>query len=289
MSPNGALSHGALANGALSNGELWNWSSPVWLVAAGVLVAYAVTLRQSQRRWGVLTAALVLFVLAYVSPLGVLADGYLFSAHMAQHLLVLLVVPLLLLLSLPREKVERWFASATTDRLGCWLANPVTSWLGGVGAMWFWHVPTFCTAATLNPWLGAVRDLSFLVAGTAFWWPIFAPAARYRLPPLTGILYLFSACLGCTLLGIYITFTTISVCPAFANPADRLGIVNMLYDAGFTPSVDQNLGGLLMWVPPCTLYVVVIIALLCRWYAELEPATERPVTAPYQPVSEAKS
>jgi hypothetical protein len=80
------------------------------------------------------------------------------------------------------------------------------------------------------------------------------------------------------LLGIYITFTTISVCPAFANPADRIGIVNRLYNAGFTPSVDQQLGGLLMWVPPCLMYVVAIMGLLSRWYgASLRTISSQPV------------
>ena len=90
-------------------------------------------------------------------------------------------------------------------------------------------------------------------------------------PKSAGVTYLFSACFACTLLGIYITFTPLAVCPVFANPVDRLGIMNQLYNVGMTPRVDQNLGGLLMWVPPCSLYVVAIISLLCRWYAELPP------------------
>jgi putative membrane protein len=80
--------------------------------------------------------------------------------------------------------------------------------------------------------------------------------------------------LGCTLLGIYITFTTVSVCPAFVSPVDRLGVMNALHSAGFTPTLDQHLGGLLMWVPPCTLYVSAIISLLCRWYGTMDDPPE---------------
>jgi len=143
--------------------------------------------------------------------------------------------------------------------------------------MWVWHVPVFCSASTENAALGAFRDTTFVLAGLTFWWPIYAPVERFRLPPLPGIVYLFSACLGCTLLGVYITFTTISVCPAFAQPVDHGGVLATLYRAGYSPGADQHLGGLLMWVPPCTLYVCAIISMLRRWYFELE---ERHVTRP---------
>jgi cytochrome c oxidase assembly factor CtaG len=255
----------------MSNLALWNWVSPVWLVAAAILAAYFVCFRGTARKQIVLLfGGLALLVLAFVSPIGVLAAGYLFSAHMVQHLLLLLVIPLLFLLSLPSDRVSPWFDRPVLDRLGQWLAIPVVGWVCGVGAMWLWHLPSLCSVSTQSALLGGLRDSSFVTAGLMFWWPIYAPVGRYRVQPLSGIAYLFSACLGCTLLGIYITFTTITVCPAFANPVDRLGILSRLYDAGLTPGVDQHLGGLLMWVPPCMLYVSASISLLCRWYAVMD-------------------
>lgn len=258
----------------MSNSELWNWTSPAWFVALAILSAYLFAFRGAQRRrvW-VLAIGLALFVLAFVSPLGNLSDGYLFSAHMVQHLLMLLVVPLCFMLSLPAQKSKARFTSTLHNGGVPWLPLVIAAWVGGVGAMWFWHVPTLCSASTQSQSLGAVRDTSFIVAGMAFWLPIYAPVQQFRLPPLSGILYLFTACLGCTLLGIYITFTSITVCPAFANNVDRLGIMNGLHEMGLTPTVDQNLGGLLMWVPPCTLYVAAIISLLCRWYTTEEEAS----------------
>ena len=79
-------------------------------------------------------------------------------------------------------------------------------------------------------------------------------------------MYLFSGCLGCTLLGIFLTFTTKTVCPAYATFGDPLAIRPSLLAMGLTPSVDQQLGGLLMWVPACTIYLSSIIAVLRRWY-----------------------
>jgi cytochrome c oxidase assembly factor CtaG len=264
-------------------GPLWNWGSPVWLVVAALLIAYLLAFgSRSLPRLGVLAIGLGLWVLAYVSPVGVLADGYLFSAHMVQHLLLLLVIPLCLTLSLPPLPAELQSEPDAMERVARWMAVPVVAWVLGVGAMWFWHVPSLCNASTQNGTLGLIRDASFIAAGLAFWSPIYSRFPQHRMRPLDGIAYLFSACLGCTLLGIYLTFTTLSVCPAFASPVDRISILNRLYDAGLTPGIDQHIGGLLMWVPPCTLYVCVIVSLLCRWYTGVESI--HPVQ-PVQPVA----
>ncbi|WP_417396756.1 cytochrome c oxidase assembly protein [Gimesia chilikensis] len=252
--------------------ELWKWNSPIWLLVLALTGLYLVCLRgQSGKQIACFALALLTLALAYVSPIGVLSDGYLFSAHVIQHLALLLIVPLLLLLSLPSSAMETLFQNPLLNRIGHVLAVPFLGWLSGLGVMWFWHIPSFCSASTESYSLGIVRDATFLLAGLAFWWPIFSPVKRFHLPSAQAVLYLFSACLGCTLLGIYITFTVISVCPAFANPVDRIGILNMLYDQGLTPATDQKLGGLLMWVPPCSLYVTAIMVTLRRWYADMEP------------------
>lgn len=250
--------------------ELWKWNSPIWLLVLALTGLFWPALRKATGiQIACFVAAMFTLVMAYISPIGVLSDGYLFSAHVIQHLILLLIVPLLLLLSLPEQAMETLFQRPFLNRVGHVLAVPFLGWLSGLGVMWFWHIPSFCSASTESYSLGIVRDATFLLAGLAFWWPIFSPVKRYHLPSSQSVIYLFSACLGCTLLGIYITFTIISVCPAFANPVDRLGILNMLYDQGLTPAMDQKLGGLLMWVPPCSLYVSAIMVVLKRWYADM--------------------
>jgi len=247
---------------------LWNWWSPVWLVVVVIAIAYGRIFGwKSAARTAWLTTGLAVLVFAFVSPLGVLADGFLFSAHMIQHLLLLLVVPLCLVLSLPMPESGAWPRFSATGGLRQRLSKPAFGWLLGLGAMWFWHVPAFCNAATESYGLGVLRSASFLLAGIVFWWPIYSPSKVSRLPAGNAVVYLFSACLGCTLLGIYITFTTITVCPAFVSPEQRLAMMIALNDAGMTSSVDQQLGGLLMWVPPCSLYILAILSVLCRWYS----------------------
>jgi putative membrane protein len=223
--------------------------------------------------------ALVIFLFTLSSPLDTLADGYLFSAHMLQHLLLLLVIPPLVLLALPRRPDSANGTSAFSIHPSYFPARTLLCWLCGVGAMWFWHVPTLCNAATASPLIRSVQTVSLLALGTMFWLPILAPNARRRLSPLTGVLYLFTACVGCTLLGILITFAPVSVCSIYMHPVDRWGILPLIrQDWGLTPSVDQQVGGLLMWVPACFIYLCAILSLLVHWYtaAESEPQPTPP-------------
>ncbi|WP_299462631.1 cytochrome c oxidase assembly protein [uncultured Gimesia sp.] len=269
---------------------LWKWSSPVWLLVLSLVGLYIIFHHRALGKRIVFFAfAMFALALAYVSPIGVLSDGYLFSAHVIQHLILLLIVPLFLLLSLSESETEALFRHPFMNRLGSVMAVPFVGWLSGLGVMWFWHVPSFCNASTENYALGVFRDATFLLAGLAFWWPIFSPLKRFHLSSSLAVIYLFSACLGCTLLGIYITFTVISVCPAFANPVDRLGIMHFLYDQGMTPATDQRLGGLLMWVPPCSLYVCAIMVVLKRWYAEMDQLTSPQTAGTTSSLREAQS
>jgi cytochrome c oxidase assembly factor CtaG len=294
----------------------WEWNPAVLALSLGALVAYGQVTRF--RRAGpsaYFVTAVVLFYLTLASPIDVLADGLLFSAHMLQHLLLLLVTPALLLLGWPESarsavvsptaaRVPRRTSDSFGEtpkvagntpalpgikhhqretgagpRLGL---HPFACWLAGLGAMWIWHERTLCNAATTNPAVRDVQIVSLILLGAMFWGPILHRRPARRLPPLLGVAYLFSACVGCTILGILITFAPLGVvCPVYMNPVDRLGLLPLIrQDWGMTPAVDQQVGGLMMWVPACGIYLSGVLALLARWYrsnAASEPGAE---TAP---------
>jgi cytochrome c oxidase assembly factor CtaG len=214
-----------------------------------------------------LAAAIGLFFLTLASPLNALAVDDLFSAHMLQHLLLLLVVPLLLVLALPETREGDPDVRPSRFRL-----PPLVAWLAGLSAMWVWHVPVLCDAATRNSAVRSLQIASLLVLGALFWWPLFGPRRQRRLAPLTAVVYLFGACLGCSLLGILITFAPLGeVCSSYLAPPDSLGLLPLIRrDWGFTPKVDQQVGGLLMWVPGCGLYLGGVIVMLARWYRAAE-------------------
>jgi putative membrane protein len=219
-----------------------------------------------------LAVALLLLVLALMSPIGELADGYLFSAHMLQHLLLVLIVPPLALIGLgPVPQARRMGLG------GRLLARPLVAWGLGVGAMWLWHERTLCDAASHSALVHRLQELSLLAMGTAFWWPILAPREEARLEPLPAALYLFTACVACTLLGILITFSPVEVCSVYAHPVDRLGVMTLLRDGwGMTAQKDQQVGGLLMWVPACLVYGIGILGVLGRLFREDEAGGDAP-------------
>lgn len=236
----------------------WNWNPLVLAGCAATAFTYRVAFGRRPLRWRWLVAAIAIVLVALVSPLNALAAGVLFSAHMTQHLLLLLIAPALALLALPES-------SSRAGTRGLRIV-PALGWATGIGSMWLWHVPAFCDAAAASALVHAAQTLSLLAAGLLFWWPILAPEERWRLTPAAGIVYLFTACVACTALGILLTLTPIEVCPAFGPAAPHSARWAALREAvGFER--DRQFGGLLMWVPMCAVYVGAILLELNRWFA----------------------
>src|SRR3954462_14295320 len=102
----------------------WTWNASVLVLSAVVCLGYFLAFGQRGRSL-YFVGALIVFLLALVSPFSALANGYLFSAHMAQHILLVLIVPALLLLSLPR--------SFSVPSSLPYLTYPLVGWIAGVG------------------------------------------------------------------------------------------------------------------------------------------------------------
>ncbi len=265
----------------MTTGELlltaWQSDVFVYAVAAAGVVAYAARMQWKltlRALWLALAAAV--FLLAFVSPIGVLARGYLFSAHMLQHLLLVLVIPPLVLSALRTGSKEAPNstgapgAAGTAGTAGAPGARRfVLPWLAGVSAMWLWHAPTLCDAASNSIGVQRLQTVSLLIMGCAFFWPIVGPRTARRLPPFGAMVYLFAACVACTLLGILVTFSPVEVCSIYAHPVDGLGAMPLLRDGwGLTAKADQEIGGLLMWVPGCFAYAGGMLAMFARYHRE---------------------
>jgi cytochrome c oxidase assembly factor CtaG len=274
----------------------WHAHPSVLIGCAALALGYAAATRLRQRRAALsfLAGALVL-ALALLSPLHTLGERYLFSAHMVQHLLLLQAVPPLLLLGLPEQagkdvyhqdtktprtfKDNRFFVSwclggySRIIEIGCAFAvaaeqvlgRPSIAWLLGVGTMWLWHAPGLYNATLAHQNVHIVEHLTFLATAVIFWWPLLGPARR--LAPLGAAVYLFAAMAASSVLGIILTFAPPGLYPAYLQPIDELGILPLLRQGwGLTPAADQQLGGLLMWVPGNLAYLGALIAMLARWY-----------------------
>lgn len=246
----------------------WTLDLSIVIGCIALLAGYAAWVRPGWPRRGwcfVLGVALLFFALA--SPLEVMGDTYLFSAHMLQHLFLLLVVPPLLLLGLPAEPVEQLLQRPAVDRLEHILGYPPVAWTIGVLTIWVWHWPALYNLTLLNEQVHIFEHLLFLVTATIFWWPVLNPVMERRIKPLGTIPYLFGAAVASSALGILLTFAEPGLYPAYIFPYDRLGILAQLRgDWGLTLAVDQQIGGLLMWVPGSLVYLFAILGGLARWY-----------------------
>lgn len=289
--------------GVVSTAQLllrtWDWEPSVLAGCAALLAGYALSWRcglgekgvagpdiageehQDRRsanshagftplRGAVFLSGVLVLLIALVSPLDTLGDTYLFSAHMAQHLLLVEIVPPLLLIGVP-PALFAWLLRcqplATVERM---LGRPGVAWPVGVVTLWAWHAPGLYEAALRHGGIHLLQHLSFLVAWTIFWWPVIAPLGeRRRLSSWAAVGYLLLGSLASSILGILLTFSPPAIYPAYLHPVDRLGVLPLIWGQwGLTPAVDQRLGGGMMWMLGGVFFLLAILGTYARWSVE---------------------
>lgn len=229
----------------------WHPDIPALLLTIVLIAGFYRVTKFKQRKNNLLFTVVILFFLMLLcSPLHFLAMHTYFSAHMVIHVMLLLVFGPLLVLSL------NGIMHPSLNRLSRFLKKRIwLAWLIGVGIMWLWHVPALfdMTMGHHNKLLSIfplLQTCSLLLAGMLFSWPLLGPVEELHMHPLAGIIYLFTACASCSLLGLLITFA----------PAGTY--------AYYPPNVtDQQAAGLIMWVPCCFVYLSGCLWLLYRWFA----------------------
>jgi cytochrome c oxidase assembly factor CtaG len=210
-------------------------------------------------------------LLALVSPIDTLGDEYLFSAHMLQHLMLILAVPPLLLLGITPNFVRKVLEYQTLCAIERVLGNGVVAWTVGVTTLTLWHLPVLFDAALNNEYVHILEHLCFMVSATIFWWPVLASLPECRLSPLGTQLYLLGGAIANGLLGIWLTFLPAAIYTPYLNPGDSLGIVQLLRSQwGITPVVDQQTGGLLMWIGGGFVFVTIMVTMFLRWFSSTE-------------------
>lgn len=184
-------------------------------------------------------------LLALVSPLDVLSDDYLFSAHMLQHLLLVLVVPPLLLSGLPVEGLRRALRVPVLARVERALSVRPLAWIVGIGTLAVWHLPTLYNAALGDEDVHVVEHLCFLVSATIFWWPIFTPLPERRPRLVSALVYVLLGAYANALIGMVLFAAPIGIYPAYLHPDDPLHVLPLIRSL-FTPAEDERFGAALM-------------------------------------------
>ncbi len=207
-------------------------------------------------------------VAALVSPLDALS-AQLASAHMVQHMLLMTVAAPLLVLGSPAVVIlsgvpepYRGALGRAWRRLdGDWLWHPVAVWVALALALWVWHLPLLYEAALRRPFVHDFEHLTLFAAALVFWRALLDPISRRRLHPLASVLCLFATSLHATALGVYLA---LAPRPWYAEYEGRTG------GFGLTALEDQQLAGLIMWVPAGAVFVGVAGALLVTWIGQEE-------------------
>jgi cytochrome c oxidase assembly factor CtaG len=226
------------------------------------------------RRWeaAAFAGGWITLLLALVSPLHRLG-GVLFSAHMAQHELLMAAAAPLLVLGRPlvpfvwalpmswRRTVGDWAAVAPVR--GTWdlVTLPLVAWtLHGV-AIWLWHAPALFEATLRSDLVHTLQHMTFLGTGLLFWWALLRGRGGGIGRP-AAVLYLFTTSVHTTVLGALLTFSSRAWYPLYAPAAAAWGL---------TPVEDQQLAGLIMWVPANLSYLIAALAIASAWLREPAP------------------
>lgn len=197
----------------------------------------------------------------YVSlswPLHDLADGYLYSAHMVQHVLLSLVVAPMLLLGTPG-----WLADAVLAkplrRVVAWLARPIVATLVFNAIVAFTHWPLAVDSMSRSAVFHDAVHAMLLAASVVMWLPVLSPTeAIQRISPPAQMLYLFVQSLLPTIPASFFTFATGVIVPYYGE-APRLFGISVLADQQFAGFVMKVVAGLVLWAWIGTIFF--------RWYA----------------------
>ena len=270
---------------------LVSWPYDPWLVvalaaSAGIyLRGWRSLRRHDAARWTpwrlcAFLAGLATIYLAVASPIESFAD-LLLLVHMLQHLLLLMVAPPLIWLAAPLLPMLRglpkpirmgivapWMRSPIIRRSFTLLTHPIAAWPLFAAVVWLWHTPRGYELALADPQWHVAEHVSFVAAALLFWYPVVSPfPSRPRWSRWIVVPYLILADVQNTVLAAWLTFSSAAIYPHY-EAVPRVG--------GWTPLADQQVAGVLMWVPgSIALLVPVLVIGMKLLFGERSP---RPAT-----------
>jgi putative membrane protein len=270
-----AAAHEGRHDLAASVPSAWDVAAMILLAAGGALYA-AGSRRLSRRGARVRSAERAAFWTGWLVLLGALAPpvdraaAMLFSAHMIQHELLMLVgVPLVIagrpivpwlwaLPARPRRVAGAGLQNGAIAAAWRSLTLPPVAWALHGAVVWVWHAPALYEAAVESEAVHAIQHGSFVVTSVLFWWGL-VYGSYGRAAYGASALYVFTTMVHTGLLGALFALST---SPYYAVYKDRAPA------AGVDPALDQQLAGLYMWIPGGVVLTLLGLALLVAWMAE---------------------
>lgn len=242
-------------------GDWQHWdihpSVAIGIVCLAVLYWRLAGLAAPRRRVVSFAASLLVLFFSLNGPLHDLSDGYLFSAHMVQHLILTLLFPPLFLYGLPAHVVRPFLRPGWVRAVGVRMVRPVAAASIFTAPIVLWHMPVFYEAAMRHHPLHIVQHLVFLATAVVMWWPVLSPVPELPRASYPGqLLYLFLLGIPMSIVGALITLADTPLYPFYAA-APRVW--------GLSPLDDQQIGGLIMWVPGGLVFWIAMTVVWFRW------------------------
>lgn len=268
----------------------WHGEPWLWIVLLGSSAIYA---RGVQLVWqhsghgrGIMryqatayTLGMATLFIALLSPLASLAHQK-FALHMVQHMLLIMVAAPLMVLGAPhlaylwamplawrRGLARQWQRARWLRKVWAVVTLPVSVWVLHTAALWIWHVPNFYESALRNQWIHHLEHLSFFASSLLFWWLLTQVGVRGPVGYGVALIYIFTTMIQGALLGALLTFSPIAWYPTQTQFGQMLGML--------TPLEDQQLAGVIMWVPGGPIYLACFLWLTARWLRASDTEAQR--------------
>ena len=247
------------------------------LLVSAILYAIGSRRYRGQAGWqaAFFWCGILSLVIALVSPLHPLGE-VLFSAHMTQHEILMLISAPLFVLSKPlatflwslpfewRRAAGRWSKQSYVAQSWSFLNRPFPAWSIHAAAIWIWHIPALFSLTLTSDLAHTIQHLSFFLSALLFWWALAYAHGRKRYGE--SALYVFTTAVHTGILGALLTFSPHPWYAPYASTTQAWGL---------TPLEDQQAGGLIMWVPASLVYLGACLYFFAGWLQESDVMLER--------------
>jgi putative membrane protein len=226
------------------------------------------------------TAGVLVIFFSLLSPLHILGDHYLFSAHMTQHVLLTLVAPPLLILGTPDWLIRPLLRPNLSFYVWRFVTRPVVAVLVFNLVFALWHVPDLYNLSVTVHAVHVTEHLLFIGAAMLMWWPLTSSMPELpRLPYSLQMVYLFVLSITQIFVFVFVTFSKQPLYEWYVK-APQIWVIS--------PLVDQQIGGIIMKVGGSILFLTLIVVAFFKWYNDEERRTkdEKRRVSPHFPVDE---
>jgi putative copper resistance protein D len=272
-----AFAHGAPQPEPTPGNLLTAWDLDIFFLvpAAAVAWAFLSAVRHvnhahpanpvPKRRTVYFLSGMGVLAIALVSPIGAY-DTDLFSVHMVQHMLIIMVAVPLMLLGAPITLILRVASPRVRKEIVLpllhshvvrWISFPAFTWVLLAGVLWATHFSSAFDFALENIWAHRFEHITYIVCATPFWWPaIAADPSPWRMSHPVRLLYLFLQMPQNSFLGVSIYDAQNVIFPHYRSVARTWGP---------NPLTDQEYAGVIMWVIGDMMFLVTLAFVAYGW------------------------